>query len=111
MLSPDVKILAVYEDLLKRIEEITEIASNTPGPPGEDGRDGRDGQDAPDNTRALFAAIATLHSDLIKEMISAQRDVQLAAEVTLSPADRVYNVERDNKGLITTIRSSADKLI
>ena len=108
MLSPDVKIHAVYEDLLKRIEELSDIASNTPGPAGADGKDGKDGRDAPDNSRALFAAIATLHSDLIKEMISAQRDVQLAAEVTMSPADRVYSVERDGRGLITTIRSTAE---
>ena len=113
MVSNDVKLLAVYEDLLERIQKLSALAEKVEaGVDGRDGKDGKDGRDAPDITKELFAAIGTLHSDLIKQMISAQREITVTPEITVSSGDRVYDVERDNRGFVTRIRSKpADSLI
>lgn len=106
MLSNDAKLLAVYDDLLAKIEEVKAAAERIEGAPGEKGKDGKDGRDAPDYHRELFAAIGALHSDLVKQMISLEREITVTPEINIKNDGYLFDVERDNKGFINRVRAT-----
>ena len=96
----DVKLLAVYEDLLERIESVIKME----GPSGSDGKDGV----SVDPTKQIFAAMATLHSDMLKQLISLEREVIVNPQVTVNNDRSSYSfeVERDNRGLINRVQAN-----
>ena len=96
----DVKLLAVYEDLLRKIEEVMKMT----GPAGADGRDGKDGVST-DPTAKVMAAMGTLHSDLLKQLISAEREVVVNPQVTVNTATYDFDIQRDNRGLINRVQA------
>ena len=100
-MDSDVKLLAVYEDLLRKIEEVMKME----GPPGQDGQDGLS---APDSTGRVFAMMATMHSDLLKKLISAEREVTFNPQITVQNSNSAYSfdVERDNRGLINRVQAN-----
>lgn len=99
----NLKLLAVYEDLLKKIEEAMAVAQST----GRDGKDGKDGASPPDLSKQMFAMMATMHSDLMKGLISLEREVTVNPQVNVENKATAYtfNVERDNKGLINRVQA------
>lgn len=103
MLSPDVKLLAVYEDLLEKIQAAMEAAQEV----GRDGRDGKDGKDAPDYSRQMFAIMATLHSDLMKQLISLERDVKVEPQINVSNPSSGYTfeIEHNKRGFIEKVHA------
>lgn len=97
----NLKLLAVYESLLKKIEEVMDVAKSS----ARNGKDGTDGKDAPDLSGHMFAMMATLHSDLMKQLISAERDIAVNPEINVHSKSSAYlfDVERDNKGFINKV--------
>ena len=107
-MNENLKLLAVYESLNKKIEA---VLSNQPKD-GIDGKDGKDGKDA--NSRELFTAIAALHAQLTEEIMKVQREAfssqnsALADAFTplteaLEPTPYKFRVHRDSRGYIETV--------
>lgn len=104
MINTDVKMLAMYEDLLEKIQVAMEAAQKI----GKDGQDGKDGRDAPDYSKQMFAIMATLHSDLMKQLISLERDVKVEPQIQVNAPQAsgyTFEVERNNKGLIERVQA------
>lgn len=97
----DLKLLAVYEDLLEKIESV----QTTPGPAGTSGKDGKDGaagKDAP--VREMLAAVAALHSELTEGLLKANEVSPSVVEVVHPPPQAYkFRVHRDGKGLIESV--------
>lgn len=99
----DIKLLAVYDDLLKRIEEAKSLAKD-----GRDGADGKDGKDAPDLSPQLFAAMGALHAELAKQVANMRADVTVSPEITINrPYSYLFTVERDEHGFISRIHAES----
>lgn len=101
----NIKLLAVYEDLLKKIEEVMDVAQTVQKQEGPAGKDGRDGVDAKDHSASLFAAVATLHSDLLKELISMEREIKVNPQINVNSSAYTFDIERNNRGLIEKVHA------
>lgn len=100
-MSPDAKLLAVYEKLSKELESVKALAKD-----GVNGKDGKDGKDAPDISSQLFAAIGSLHSQLIQEISTMKTDVVVTPNIVVEANNGyLFDVERDDNGFIKRVKA------
>lgn len=100
-MNSDAKLLAVYDDLSKKIELAKSQVKD-----GKNGKDGKDGKDAPDYSAQLFATVGSLHASLVKELASIEHKVEVSPTINVEKGVYQFDVERDDNGFIKRVRAT-----